>query len=76
MCPYFLPAWSLSTTATMLHSSIVRIFTLQMVGSWLNRVMLYLSRVALMEEAICDTALEVDLSLMMGLDETLDGDNM
>ena len=47
----------LSAAAAMLHNSIVRIFTLRMVGSWLTWVMLYPSRVALTAKAIYTTAL-------------------
>ena len=41
----------------LLHSSIVRIFTLWMVGSWLSRVILKPLSVALTAEAICAVAL-------------------
>lgn len=47
----------LFTAAAMLHSSIVRIFTLWMVGSWLTRVILKPLSVALTAEAICTVAL-------------------
>ena len=57
MYPYFPPIQMLYTAAAMLHSSIMRIFMLRMVGSWLTRVKSYPSRVTLTAEAICATAL-------------------
>ena len=56
-CLYFPPDFALSTAAAMLQSSIVRVFTLRMVGSWLSRVMGYPSSVVLTDAAICAAAL-------------------
>ncbi len=61
----------LSTAAAMLHSSIVRIFTFRMVGSWLTRVMLKPSSVALTDEAICAVALAFAIAVTFVYPERL-----
>ena len=63
MCPNFPPVFSLSIAAAMLHSSNFSCLMLWMVGSWSTRVMLKVSSVALMAEAICAAALVYDTIL-------------
>ncbi len=65
----------LSTAAAMLHSSIVRSFTLRIVGCWLTLVMLYPSSVVLTVEAICAAALVVAIVFQLMLQLNADRAN-
>ncbi len=74
-CPYFPLDLALSTAAAMLHSSIVRSFTLRIVGSWLTLVMVYPSSVVLTDEAICAAALVVAIVVALMLQLNADRAN-